>query len=119
VQADKVELSRVVSNLLENARRYGKTPSTGIAVVHISGRQRDHRVFLKVRDQGQGVPPEVLTRLTTPFFRGDTARTSAKGAGLGLAIVDKTIARMGGAFELVNVPAGGLAAHIELQRAKK
>ncbi|MES2423642.1 MAG: ATP-binding protein [Pseudomonadota bacterium] len=119
VQADKVELSRVVSNLLENARRYGKTPSTGIAMVYISARQRDNRVFLKVRDQGQGVPPEVLARLTTPFFRGDTARTSATGAGLGLAIVDKTIARMGGAFELVNVPAGGLAAHIELQRAKK
>jgi hypothetical protein len=37
VLADEVELARVISNLLENARRYGKTPETGIAVVDIAG----------------------------------------------------------------------------------
>jgi two-component system osmolarity sensor histidine kinase EnvZ len=63
------------------------------------------------------VDAEQLTRLTQPFFRGDTARTSASGAGLGLAIVEKTIARMGGEFALANTGTGGLAAHIKLQRA--
>lgn len=119
VLADRVELSRVVSNLLENARRYGKNVDSGIAMVHISARLRDHRVLLTVRDEGSGVAPEVLARLTTPFFRGDAARTAAKGAGLGLAIVDKTIARMGGRFQLANAAGGGLVAQIELQRAKK
>ncbi len=55
--------------------------------------------------------------LTKPFFRGDTARTSATGAGLGLSIVDKTVQRMGGHFRLENSPEGGLVAHIELVRA--
>ena len=119
VTADAVELSRVVANLLENARRYGKSPGDGVARVHSSARARDQRVMLRVRDQGPGVPPDLLPQLTTPFFRGNQARTSAKGAGLGLAIVDKTVARMGGRLELVNVQAGGLAAHIELQQAKK
>jgi two-component system osmolarity sensor histidine kinase EnvZ len=63
------------------------------------------------------VPQAALAHLTKAFFRGDTARTAATGAGLGLAIVEKNIQRMGGAMQLVNRSAGGLAARIQLQRA--
>jgi two-component system, OmpR family, osmolarity sensor histidine kinase EnvZ len=119
VMADEVELTRVVSNLLENARRYGKTPETGVADVEIVAKVKEHRVLLKVRDHGPGVPPELLDKITTPFFRGDEARTAATGAGLGLAIVDKTVQRMGGVFALANTATGGLAAHIKLRRAEK
>ena len=114
--ADEVELSRVVANLLENARRYGKTPETGIARVDIGARVRDQWVLIKIRDHGMGVAPETLPKLTRPFFRGDAARTAATGAGLGLAIVEKTIYRMGGLFSLSNTASGGLAAHIKLRR---
>ena len=117
VLADEVELGRVIANLLENARRYGKSPNTGIAVVEISAKARDRWVLLKVRDRGQGVKPEQLSSLSKPFFRGDAARTEATGAGLGLSIVDKAIQRMGGEFELANTTSGGLAAYIKLQRA--
>jgi two-component system osmolarity sensor histidine kinase EnvZ len=64
------------------------------------------------------VAPEALPNLVKPFFRGDAARTAATGAGLGLAIVDKTVQRMGGIFALANTTSGGLAAHIKLQRAR-
>jgi two-component system, OmpR family, osmolarity sensor histidine kinase EnvZ len=47
------------------------------------------------------------------------ARTSATGAGLGLAIVDKTIQRMGGSFTLHNSSSGGLAANLRLPSAKR
>lgn len=117
VLADKVELSRVISNLLENARRYGKTSETGIALVDIAAIVRDQWVFIKVRDHGQGVAPASLAKLTNPFFRGDAARTAATGAGLGLAIVEKTVHRMGGMFSLSNTSSGGLAAHIKLRRS--
>ena len=40
-------------------------------------------VILSVRDHGPGVDPRKLGQLTTPFFRGDAARTAATGAGLG------------------------------------
>ncbi len=118
VLADEVELARVVSNLIENARRYGKTPETGIAVVDIAAKSRNEWVLLKVRDHGMGVSPEALPNLIKPFFRGDAARTAATGAGLGLAIVDKTVQRMGGIFALANTTSGGLAAHIKLQKPK-
>ena len=117
VLADEVELLRVISNLLENARRYGKTPETGIALIDIVAKARDQWVLIKVRDHGTGVSPEALTKLTRPFFRGDAARTAATGAGLGLAIVEKTVQRMGGVFGLANTASGGLAAHIKLRRS--
>ena len=117
VLADEVELSRVISNLLENARRYGKTPETGIALVEVVAKERDEWVLIKVRDHGMGVAPETLSKLTRPFFRGDAARTAATGAGLGLAIVEKTIHRMGGMFGLANTANGGLSAHIKLRRS--
>ena len=119
VLADEVELARVISNLLENARRYGKTADTGVTSVEIAAKGRENWVLLKLRDHGAGVPPEQLSNLTKPFFRGDSARTAAAGAGLGLSIVDKTVQRMGGIFALANSSTGGLVAHIQLQRASE
>ena len=56
-------------------------------------------VIVSVRDHGPGVAQE-SSQLTTPFFRGDAARTAPTGAGLGLAIVEKAMQRMGGSLEL-------------------
>ncbi|WP_367068120.1 ATP-binding protein [Oryzisolibacter sp. LB2S] len=117
VLADEVELARVISNLLENARRYGKNSDTGITTVDIAAKAREKWVLIKLRDHGPGAPPEQLANLTKPFFRSDSARTAAAGAGLGLSIVDKTVQRMGGIFALANSASGGLVAHIQLQRA--
>ncbi|MFN3377070.1 MAG: ATP-binding protein [Burkholderiaceae bacterium] len=117
VLADEVELARVISNLLENARRYGKHAETGVTTVEIAAKAREQWVLIKLRDHGPGVPPDQLANLTKPFFRGDSARTAAAGAGLGLSIVDKTVQRMGGIFALANSSSGGLVAHLQLQRA--
>ncbi|MES2185582.1 MAG: ATP-binding protein [Pseudomonadota bacterium] len=120
VMADDTELARVISNLVENARRYGKSPGMGVAEVDIEAYpyHRDgDAVVVMVRDHGHGVPPESLKDLTKPFFRGDTARTSATGAGLGLSIVDKTVRRMGGKLTVGNSRTGGLSVRIQLIRA--
>jgi two-component system osmolarity sensor histidine kinase EnvZ len=117
VLADPVELQRVLTNLLENAGRYGKSVDTGLAVVDVSARNHEKWVLLRIRDHGCGVDPKHLKQLTTPFFRGEAARTAANGAGLGLAIVDKTVARMSGSFDLSNANSGGLVANVQLQRA--
>ena len=117
VMADETELGRVFLNLFENARRYGRGTYTGIAEVSVTQVKTGPWVIISVRDQGPGVAPEKLPQLTTPFFRGDAARTAATGAGLGLAIVDKAMHRMGGSLELANAPDGGLVAHLRLQRA--
>jgi len=116
VKADEVELLRAITNLLENARRYGKSPGASFAKVDIEAKTSGQWVHLKMLDHGAGVPEDSLRKLTRPFYRGDTARTSATGAGLGLAIVEKTIASMGGVFSLANADTGGLAAHIKLRQ---
>jgi two-component system, OmpR family, osmolarity sensor histidine kinase EnvZ len=118
VMAEEIELSRVLANLIENARKYGKSPQINITELDIVVRTKDDWVLLKVRDHGIGVTQETLQHLTQPFFRGDAARTEATGAGLGLAIVEKTVQRMGGMFALANTVSGGLAAHIKLRKAK-
>ena len=116
VMADSTELGRVLQNLFENARRYGRSASTGIARVLVSCARTGPWVILSVRDFGEGVDPAKLGQLATPFFRGDAARTAATGAGLGLAIVDKAIQRMGGTFELSNADDGGLLVVMRLKR---
>ena len=116
VLGDETELGRVFLNLFENARRYGRGTETGIAEVTVSTVTTGPWAIVSVRDQGPGVAPEKLAHLTTPFFRGDAARTAATGAGLGLAIVDKAMQRIGGTLELANAPEGGLVAHLRLKR---
>lgn len=117
VLADETELARVFLNLFENARRYGRGVDTGLAEVSVSYVKTGPWAIISVRDHGSGVAPEKLSQLTTPFFRGDAARTAATGAGLGLAIVEKSMQRMGGTLELANAPDGGLVAHLRLKRA--
>ncbi len=119
VRADEVELGRIISNLMENARRYGKSVDTGVAIIEIAAVSRDNWVLVKIRDHGLGVAPDQLINLTQPFYRGEAARTAANGAGLGLAIVDKTVRRMGGAFAITNATSGGLSANIRLQRGTR
>jgi two-component system osmolarity sensor histidine kinase EnvZ len=116
VMADDVELGRVFQNLFENARRYGRSTDTGIARVIVTYAKTGPWVIISVRDHGQGADPKKLDQLTTPFFRGDAARTAATGAGLGLAIVEKAMQRMGGAFEVANATDGGLLAHVRLKK---
>ena len=118
VLADPVELGRVVSNLLENARRYGQSLTDGVSRVEIEAHAHEGQVLLRVCDQGPGVPEAQLAHLTQPFYRGDVARTSAMGSGLGLAIVERAVQRMGGTFSISNQRAGGLMAVIQLQQGQ-
>ncbi len=119
VLADEIELGRVFANLFENARRYGRSADTGIAMVSVRCVTVGDSVICSVLDQGLGAAPEKLCRLTTPFFRGDAARTAATGAGLGLAIVDKAMQRMGGQLWIANAPGAGLLVTLRLPRSMR
>jgi len=116
VWADETELSRVFLNLFENARRYGHKPDAPAKVV-VQAKVSHGDVLLSVRDFGPGVPDDKLARLTTPFFRGDTARTAATGAGLGLAIVERSLQRMNAGMSFANAPDGGLVITLRLRRS--
>jgi two-component system osmolarity sensor histidine kinase EnvZ len=97
---------RLVSNLLDNALRYGGT-DVGVRVTAAAA-----GAAIEVLDRGPGIPPDEVERLKQPFTRLDSARSGKGGSGLGLAIVDR-IARMhGGTFELAPRAGGGLVARV-------
>ena len=113
--ADAAGLQRILSNLLENAVRHGRR-ADGCAVIDIEGTAAERDIALTVRDHGPGVDEALLPRLTEPFFRGESARTTP-GSGLGLAIVRRSAERMGGTCELRNADGGGLAVTVRLPTA--
>ena len=117
VLCDEVEFSRVISNLLENARRYGRSPEDGIVRVRIVASAEDGWVTLRMQDQGVGVPEELLPQIMRPFFRADSARTAAQGTGLGLPIVARSVENMDGQLQVVNAPSGGLMVIVQLRQA--
>jgi two-component system osmolarity sensor histidine kinase EnvZ len=105
---------RLISNLLDNAFRYGEK-DVRLRVVPQSG-----GAAVEVLDRGPGIPAGEVERLKQPFTRIETeaARSGKGGSGLGLAIVDR-IARMhGGTFDLVPREGGGLIARAVFPRAR-
>src|SRR5690606_26781385 len=83
------DLKRVVSNLIENARRYGRSPADNRVYIHLSARQEGNILSIEITDQGTGIPESDVQRLLRPFARGESARTGVSGAGLGLSIVER------------------------------
>lgn len=91
-------LERAVTNLLDNAAKWG--PPGGTITVRLSDGQ------LTVADQGPGVKPEDLPMIFERFYRADDARTMP-GSGLGLSIVRQAAERHGGTVAIANrVPHG-------------
>jgi signal transduction histidine kinase len=102
--ADEHFLTRVVSNLLDNAVRH--VPSGGD--VELRWGRDGGSVGFTVWNSGDPIPAEDLPRLFEPMFRGDSSRNSATGgAGLGLAIAGHLIEAQGGTLVAENPAAGG------------
>jgi two-component system osmolarity sensor histidine kinase EnvZ len=116
VMGNPTDLKRVINNLIENARRYGKTAGSDISEVEIicrlDGAAGKRHVIIEVCDKGDGVPPDRIDDLLKPFTRMDTARGQANGAGLGLAIVQRVVQRHGAQLHVHNRSAGGLCIRI-------
>lgn len=117
VLGHETELVRAVTNLLDNARKYGRRPEQDAAHIAVKLRKSQQRATLDVLDDGPGVPPDDIERIKRPFTRVDRARSQASGSGLGLAIVDRMVKRAGGAWRIANRPTGGLAITLELPLA--
>jgi signal transduction histidine kinase len=106
-----VGLRRVVSNLVNNALRYGKC-------AHVSVQPQGDAIHIVIEDEGPGIPEAQLEAVMKPFYRLDTSRNRLTGgSGLGLYIARDLIARQGGALTLANRPEGGLRATISLKKA--
>ncbi len=110
VSADPLRLDQALTNLIDNALRYG----AGDVGVHAS--RRDGRAELHVTDDGAGLPPELGDRAFDRFARADGGSTRA-GAGLGLSIVAAIAQAHGGSVHAENRPEGGADVWISLPAA--
>lgn len=92
-EMDRLQLGRAVTNLLTNAVRYGK--EGGRVLVRL----QDYE--LTVADEGEPIDPEFAAHIFEPFARGDKARSSKGGSGLGLGISRKIVEMHGGKLLLI------------------
>ena len=112
VKGDRAQLSQVLHNLVGNAMKYGR-PGTPVTVElrHDGGAM----LRLAVRDEGDGIAPEHLPRLTERFYRVDSGRSrQAGGTGLGLSIVKHIVERHRGRLDIASVPGAGTTVTILL-----
>ncbi|CAJ48674.1 ATP-binding protein [Bordetella avium] len=112
-----LDLKRIVGNLIENARRYGRS-TDGMAHLVMTVQSEGNMPAIEVSDRGPGIAPEEVERLLRPFSRGEAARTGVSGAGLGLAIVERLLKHVGGSLKMLPRHGGGLIARIELPKVK-
>ena len=105
VRADREDLLELLGNLLDNAFKWAH----GRILVHATA---DRGLDLRIEDDGPGVPPEELERLTARGLRLDE---SQPGHGLGLGIAQDIVAQYGGELRFDRSPAlGGLQVHVRL-----
>jgi signal transduction histidine kinase len=90
VLGDKVELARVISNLIDNAIKYTKT-----GTITVSAKILEHEIEVSVKDTGVGISlsKNLQSRIFDRFFQ---EKSSNEGVGLGLPICNKIIAAHGG-----------------------
>jgi two-component system phosphate regulon sensor histidine kinase PhoR len=104
LQANRGGLVRAVYNLLDNAAKYG-APDRPIVV---RAERRNGSVALEVRDAGEGLDEEEVSRVFERFYRGRAARaTSVKGTGLGLSIAETVVKAHEGCIVVESVPGAG------------
>ena len=110
VEVDALGMRRLLSNLVENAVKYGDK-----AKVRLFTEQQE--AVTEIRDEGPGLPEEELERVFQPFYRAPAARASNKhGTGLGLAVC-RSIARAHGGDVRLTRGDHGLVAQVRLPLA--
>ena len=103
-------LKRAITNLIDNAIKYGKT-----ARVSIQTGLRSAEIIIE--DDGPGIPEDELVRVFQPFYRLEDSRSRETGGiGLGLAIALSIVEAHGGELTLANRSEGGLRATIKVPR---
>lgn len=105
-----VALKSALTNLVDNAVKYGGKADVGAKVI---GRN----VEITIADEGPGIPETEMERIFLPFYRLETSRSrNTGGVGLGMAIAQLTIDTHGGSIDLHNRASGGLCVRVRLPR---
>jgi two-component system phosphate regulon sensor histidine kinase PhoR len=113
-RADRRALEQVLSNLVENAIKYGSER----APVIVRASALDEKLRISVIDAGPGIDSKHLPRLFERFYRVDAGRSrEVGGTGLGLSIVKHLVEAMGGRVDVESTPGQGTIFAVTLPRA--
>lgn len=100
ILGDRLALRRIVTNIVDNAIKYGQSANLGLS------KNRD-QLMLTVDDEGPGIPEDKRGMMFEPFTRLDVSRNRMTGgAGLGLAVVRMLVEAHGGEIEILDGPKG-------------
>jgi signal transduction histidine kinase len=103
ILGDPVALKHAIQNLIANAAKYGASPGGWIGLSALSS--TPDFVEIRVSDRGPGIPPDELSSIFDPFFRGQRPiQDQIHGTGLGLALVKDIAAAHGGSVSASSIP---------------
>lgn len=115
VMADRPLLADLLYNLVVNAVRASRPGGP----VQVGFEVQNSAVVLFVRDEGRGIPPHELGRITEPFYMVDKSRARAQnGSGLGLALCQRIAAAHGGTLEFESEVGKGTTVRLALQKGE-
>ncbi len=113
IRGDFGQLLQLLDNLIANAIRYGCGAQA--CTVTVAARIEAGQLLLAVSDDGEGIAPEHLPRLTERFYRVDAARSrDSGGTGLGLAIVKHIVERHRGTLDIRSAPGRGTQVQVRI-----
>ena len=116
IKADKAGIERVILNVLSNAIKY--TPEGGVIKIYVGFVYND--AYIKIIDNGIGIPKEDLSRVFERFYRVDKARSREMGGtGLGLAIAKEIINQNNGSIDIKSEYEKGTEVVIRIPAMKK
>ncbi len=98
--ADKIQLSRVINNLLTNAVKHNPEGTA----ISVSVREEPDEIRVFVADSGESIEKELADEIFEPFVMGDKSRSTAGGSGLGLSVAHKIAELHGAVLKLVQRP---------------
>jgi PAS domain S-box-containing protein len=112
VWGDPDQLNQVLTNLIVNAQ-HALEDKEGVKRIKVATGYdpRSKRVYLKVRDNGPGIPKDIRSRIFEPFF---TTKGEGSGTGIGLAVSHRIVASHGGSIRVESVPGQRTVFTVEL-----
>ncbi len=116
VYGDEEKLLTVFSNLIDNSIKYSSDgKNIYIKSQNSEGKLINKNILISIKDEGIGIPQELLPRITERFFRVDTEKSKkVGGTGLGLAIMKHIISQHRGDYEILSKPNDGTEIKIYL-----